>query len=51
MAVPIIGPRGVVAVVYLGSDEREFFTTGVQVLVIRGYRGVAAYVDVTYRVP
>ncbi len=47
MAVPIMGPRGVVAVVYLDSDEREFFTPEVQALVIHGCRGVAAYVDAT----
>lgn len=50
MAVPISGPdKSVTGVVYLDSDEPEFFTDPVQKFVIDGCIGVANYVNERYK--
>lgn len=50
MAVPILGPRGsTVAVVFLDSHERGFFTDAVQRLVLTICGGINTYTLETYR--
>jgi len=51
MAVPIKGISGVVAVVYLDSDQRELFTSEVQQLIVLACQGVASYISARYKQP
>ena len=48
MAVPLMGPHSVVAVVYLDSDRRHFFTDDVQALIIDGCHGMEHVLDATF---
>ncbi len=47
MAVPISGSHGVVAVVYLDSDQRHFFTDDVQALITDGCQGMERFLSAT----
>lgn len=49
MAVPIPGASGIVAVVYLDSDQRDFFTPELQQLIVLACQGVASYIDARYK--
>jgi hypothetical protein len=52
MAIPIFGSptsaSGVVAVVYLDSDQRNFFSKQVQKLALHAASGIATYIDERY---
>ncbi|HET7461530.1 MAG TPA: hypothetical protein VFJ82_09775 [Longimicrobium sp.] len=50
MAVPIFGSRGSVAgVVYCDSNERDFFTDEVRMLIVHACDGITAYIAEVYR--
>lgn len=50
MSVPIFGPNtSVVGVVYLDSNEKDFFSPEVQNLVINACSGIASYIDERYK--
>jgi hypothetical protein len=48
MAVPISGKNGVVAVVYLDSNEKQFFKPAIQRRVINACVGIAKYIEERY---
>ena len=50
LAVPIAGTDGTIAVVFLDSNERDFFTPDVQNLVVAACQGLAAYVKMRHTV-